>query len=449
MLRIVAVLVAIIILLFGFVIYLTRPFSNRVPLTTSNGISGMVQLNGPIPPNSSIALAAKLANSTDNYQIFASNLPATDEVTWNYLQANNDKAYEVQAYLQQSGQTIATSNPLTVTAPARGEVVSINYQTPPAASAAPANATLSGTVTVNGFIPAGSTIQLLGRAIGATEFSPVVNNIPAQSTQYISYATAVSGQLYDIQANLIGSTGLNIGQSSVITLSAPTNNAILQINSGAIPPPPAPSATPTSAGISGSIDLNGTAPANSSIVVLSRPSGTTNFNVILNGMQPIDQNSWQWLGAQIGQSYDLQAVLKQQNNNGTQTDLAASNIITTTAPSTNQVFTINSSYSLSGPNGNISITCGVHNSGPNNWTASVNFGSVVGAQSYWFQVGSTSGGSDLVNTQLNSTNNPNQTINVTLNDSISYYARYAYSNIQTTNWSNFSSFSNVATIHCP
>lgn len=446
MLRIVALLIAIIIVLVGAVIYFARPFSGRVPFSSAGGVAGVIKLNGPIPVNSSIALAAKKANTNDSYQFFTNNLPATDEVAWNYQQADNDQAYEIQAYLQQSGQNIATSDPLTVTAPAHNEEVVINYQS---ATAGSSNAVLAGTVTVNGYIPTGSTIQILGRKSGNTTFEPVITNLPAQATQYISYATAVSGQLYDVQAQLIGSTGLNLGQSGVITLSAPTNNAVLQINSGAVPPPPAPSATLISAGISGSINLNGTAPNNSSIVVLARPSGTSNYNVVLNGMQPIDQNSWQWLGAQAGQSYDLQAVLKQQNSNGTQTDVAASNQITVTAPATNQVFTINSSYQLGGPNGNISVSCGVHNSAQNNWTASVNFGSVVGAQSYWFQVGTTSGGSDLVNTQLNSTNNPNQTINVTLNDSVSYYARYAYANVQSNNWSNFSLFSNVTTIHCP
>ncbi len=135
------------------------------------------------------------------------------------------------------------------------------------------------------------------------------------------------------------------------------------------------------------------------------------------------------------------AVLKQHNANGTDTDIAYSSPVTIAAPAGSVVLSINSGVSLSAPGGPISVNCQQYNGGPNQntWNVVITFGTVPGAQSYWYQVGNTSGASNIVNTA-----NPSNTISTTFNNNTTYYARYAYANVGTTplgssEWSGFSS----------
>lgn len=206
------------------------------------------------------------------------------------------------------------------------------------------------------------------------------------------------------------------------------------------------SSTPTTSGssaISGVLYFNGTAPSGSSVVIAVRPhnSNSTPSQVPISGLNPSTGTTFTWQAAG-GSTYDMVAVLK-QTINGTITDIAQSPEYTLTAPTSNFQFTINVGYPMAAPTGNITVTCTTHYSN-NTWAATVNYPSVTGASTYWLQVGSTSGGTDLINLPTS-----NQSVGVTLNDSVTYYAQYSVASVSNPTAYQYSSFSSSQQIRCP
>ena len=471
-------LVAIVIIIFGLIFFdigflASKYIKPNVPFMNSasessgkqSGISGVVHLNGPIPPGSSISIGAKEHGSTSDYTIFVSGMTAVDDSAWNYAQAQEGKSYQLQAYLDLNGSHSAMSDPLTVSAPAAEEVLTINIESAPTASPTPA--TISGTLYINGYIPDGAVFDLLGRPYGSTgNYSVVVDNLSASVQRMLSYSNAVSGQKYEVKGQLLDVNGTVIGESPVVVISAPSDNAQVTINSSAQPPAgsvtPIGSVAPASSGspaasapasggstISGTINFNGSAPAGTSIVILAKATTDSNYNVVVNGVTPGNGSTWSWSGATPGTTYNMVAVLKGQTNNQN-IDYADSQTYTVAAPAQNQLFTLNTGISMGAPTGSVWVTCGTKGSN-NVWTGNtVNFTSVSGAQYYSFQVGSTSGGYDIANIQQAAQSTTNQTISVgNMNDSIIYYAQYAVSSVTNPTPAQMSPFSGVYNLKCP
>lgn len=436
----VAALLVVAALVYFFFIRTTPEPVVPPPANQPATVSGTFDLNGIPPAGSSITVSIRDVSATASAFVnLQGPLTATDSATWTYTEALTNHSYEVKGVLTNNGAVIGQADPIFLTAPAKNAVLRINVQSPPSTAAA----VITGTIQTNGYIPPGSLITVQGRVLGASQFTPVVKNLLASPNQVLTYANAVVNQKYEVQG-ILTNAGNVIGTSNIIVVTAPAAGELLQINSSAQAPA---TATPTNQSISGNITINGSVPPGGSVVVYSRPTGTTQFNVAVNNVSPADGATWTW-PAQSGQSYDLVAVLKQPESNGTQQDAATSNTVTVTAPAANVLFTLNSGFQLPGPTGAMTISCGTHSSA-NTWTASVNFASVTGAGSYWFQVGSSSGGSDLVNTTQNATNNPTQSVNINVNDSVTYYARYAYAPQAGAAQNQFSPFSYVQNIHCP
>lgn len=444
---------------------------------TATPITGTLGINGVIPQGATITLTAKTANSSAQEQVFAAGLPASDGEAWGFDSAVAGTAYEIQASMMQNGKIITESSPITVSAPADQETVVLNIESQ---SAKPtADAIISGNVIVNGYIPDGSTITVQGRQLGKNTFTTIAEGLPGQARQFLSYTTALSGVTYEVQANLIAADGTtNLGTSNTILVTAPAVNESVTINSTApapvtatptptvtptpivvtatsqpatptITPTPSPVPTPTPITISGSINFNGVTPPNSRIVVLQKVYNTQNYQVAVDNIPVIDGATWTWTGAQQATWYDLIAVLKQSQSNGTDQDLSTSAMMSVAAPASNVSFTLNSSFSLSAPSGPITVTCG--NLSGSNWNAQISFGPVSGAQAYWFQVGITNGGTELMNTAQNtSNNNGNQTIGASLQNGTTYYARYAYANVANANAGNsqYSPFTATTPLQC-
>lgn len=420
-------------------------------------ISGSFDINGVIPNGATITAYAKEANSNSKPQAFVAGLPVADQSIWSFSAGEENKNYTISAEIILNGTVIATSSPLTVTAPADEEVLTLNISSQnPTGSAV-----ISGNITVNGYIPTGSTITIQGRKLGAQTFTTVARNLPGQIRQFMSYATAVAGQTYEVQGSLISKSGDVIGTSSLITVTAPAANETLTINSSATVPTPQPTPTTSSnqpsptpqpqigGTISGNINFNGAAPANSRIVILTAPGNTSNYTVSVNNVTPADGSTWSWNTATPSTWYNVMAVLKQHNSDGTDTDIAYSSPVTIASPATGVVLSINSGVSLSAPGGPITVNCQQYNGGPNQntWNVAITFQSVPGAQSYWYQVGNTSGSNNVVNTA-----NQSNTVNTTFNNNTTYYARYAYANVPVASlgsneWSGFSSSTSLQCSH--
>jgi len=436
----------------------TNKFSNQNAV-----ISGVINVNGVVPNGATLSLTAKEIGSSQAVT-FESNVALQDGNTWAFDDAKENESYQIQAVVMQNGVQVDISGPITVTAPADDEILTLNLVSSDAPE--PQSAVISGNIQVNGYIPSGATITIQGRTLGEQEFTSVATGLTGQPTQFMSYATAIAGTTYEVQGQLIASDGItNIGTSSTLTVTAPALNETLTINSTAQPPvtptpqptstpvPQAATATPTSApvapvAISGSIDFNGVAPPNSRIVIFQKVYNSGNYQVAVDNITPTDGATWTWSSPAQSTWYDMIAVLKQRQSNGTDVDLSTSSMASVAAPATNVSFTLNSGFTLNAPSGNISVSCG--NLSGATWFATLSIGPDNGAASYWYQIGTTSGGVNLANSTQNVSGTSPLTVSVSLTNGTTYYVQYAYSTLQNLNAgsSQFSPFSQVKQIQC-
>lgn len=431
-------------------------------------ISGLIGFNGTVPAGATISIGQRPTGTKDQFNMVVQNLSAKDGVTWSWNGAKENESYDVQAFLIENGQQVEQSEILTVSAPATDEVLHLNSDAGPAPTPNPQTnqiqpVTISGTFDLNGYYTTNTTITILYKIQGqGRDYQVAASGVAARDKGAWNWGGALADTTYEMKARFISSTGANIGESPKIIVTAPATGEVLAINSTAQPPAPAPTSqaapvpqpTPAIQGgaISGTINFNGAVPANSSIVILAQTGGSGDYQVVVNGVQPSNGATWSWNGASAGQNYNLVAVLKQQNANNTQTDVARSQTMNTTAPAQNQQFTINSGVSLPAPqSSNISSICNSKNASNNTWSATLSFPSVANAQSYWYQIGTSSGSSNFLSTNQNAQNNPVQTLNVTINDSVVYYAQYAYSNVPNATWNSnsYSGFSPSYQFKCP
>lgn len=203
-----------------------------------------------------------------------------------------------------------------------------------------------------------------------------------------------------------------------------------------------------SSAISGSINMAGTAPAGTSVVIVARTNNTNEpFKTVVSGISPVSNTTWSWATANLGTTYDMIAILK-GSSNGVDTDYAASQTYVVSAPSLNQIFSINAASAPSAPSGAATITCGAK-AANNTWSANINFPSVGGAAYYKMQVGTTSGASDINNTSQAAQSGDNQIVNVTLNDSVLYYTQYSIANVLNPTAVQYSALSSSSTVKCP
>ncbi len=451
----IGIIVALLVVL-AFVVYFLLQKNEYTSSTDSPTVSGTFDVNGVVPQGSTIAIYKKVYNSDDKLTEAASGFAADDGGAWSIGDLETGESYEIVGQLMSGDKTIAVASPITVTAPATEETLVFNV---PGDISANRTVTVSGTVLVNGYIPAGSSVTLQSRVAGSSEWGDNVTELPATRSQVVSNPNAIEGQTYEVIGSLFNSSGQRIGSSQILTVTAPAANELLSINSQATPPAaPTPTGTantsptpvPGNSTISGTINFNGAAPANSRIVIFQKAAGQNNYTVAVNNVTPLNGTTWTWNGATNGTWYTMLAVLKQAQSNGTDQDIADSQTITVAAPASNQTFTINSGMSLPAPTGSMSIVCGNQNQGANTWNATVSFQAVPGAQSYWYQIGTSNGGSELLSQTQNSNGNPQQGVNATFNNGTTYYARYAYANVQNAQAgsSNFSAFSNTQSFVC-
>lgn len=331
-------------------------------------------------------------------------------------------------------------------------------------------ASIMGSISINGTIPAGSTLNIEARETGTWQYSTVLQNLPAKPSQTFSYTKATSGASYDMKVTLLDPTSKVIGESDSLTVPAPSLNVQFSLSpatpSATPTPKPIPSTTPTNstptsttavptltptptAGlttISGNISFQGVAPINSRIVILEKLANASSYLVAVDNLVPLNGTTWQWTSALSGNSYTVIAVLKQKSTDGkSDIDLATSAPTTVTAPATSIVLTVNSSYSLTKPTGTSSVTCVTYNSVPNNWNVTVNFPAFSGALSYWLEVGTTDGGFDLVNSYGSAL-----TASTVFKNNTTYFARYAYAAVAgvDTGSGQYSAFSDTTRLIC-
>jgi len=191
-------------------------------------------------------------------------------------------------------------------------------------------ATISGTLDLNGYIPPGATVAISKKQGDETQFTVVTDNIPATDGVNWSWSGASPGTGYELKA-ILQSDGKVLGESKIKQFSAPALNEELTINSKV------PSIESKTGKISGSIDLNGYIPPDSTIIVYAKRSDESQFSRIVSGITAKDNSLWSWNEAQVGSEYELKAQLLSGN-----VILSESDLLTLTAPADNEILRINS-----------------------------------------------------------------------------------------------------------
>lgn len=194
---------------------------------------------------------------------------------------------------------------------------------------------ISGTIDFNGTAPAGSTISIGLRASDNNNFDLVIQNIQPANGATWSFNEAKAGSRYQVQAYLV----LNqqtIASSPVLTVAAPALGQILSLNV----PAGYGSVSVAKSEVSGNFDINGYIPPKSVISVQARKTGDPNFTVVVSNLPVTDGSNWKWGDASSGVSYEIKAVVL--NNN---TVVTTSDTLKATAPSTNETLRIVSKYS--------------------------------------------------------------------------------------------------------
>ena len=338
--------------------------------------------------------------------------------------------YELRAELKIKGKTVQTSTSLSVSAPASDVALDIVSELD---APAPIDASLVGSIHLDGYVPPGSTLSIYSRPSGKGKFALAVSGIPAEDNVVWSWEKALSGETYDLETRLLDPSGKQISSTTPKTVTAPSSGLYFFVSSTAQP------ASATVSGISGQININGSILANGNITLGIRPTGTTTFTQVNGNIAALDGVVWSWPEAASGTQYDVQAYIWSGNN-----AYAQSTILTITAPSANNVLTINTQQLFGSPSQNtINVACSGSQNGLFQATINYNTGAnLLNPESFNIAVTSATSGSQVFNTSVSPTS-PTQPQSVTtpyvLVPNVTYYAQYAYS--QNTYGSAFSALS--------
>lgn len=448
----IGIIVIVAIVLVGGFLLLRNILDSSSSGNSNSAISGTFDVNGVLPDGSTITISKAEYDDGDKAadlesSVAAEDIPAEDGSSWTISNLDSGTTYVITADLMSEGETISSSNHLVVTAPASGEVLTFNIET----INGEANAEVSGTIVVNGFIPEGSTITTEGRVAGTSTFSVLAEGIAAKPVQTRSTDQAIAGESYDVVGVLYNASGQRIGQSDILVVTAPAKNEVLVINSSATPPAGGGTSPAPEEGndkISGTINFNGVAPADSRIVILQRENGQSDYQVAVDNVEPVDGATWTWDGAKHSVWYDIQAVLKQKQSNNTDKDIAESHPQSIAAPAEGVTLSINSGVSNPAPTKQVSMQCGSQSGDV--WNATLTLPRVDGAQTYWYQVGTSNGGNDKANTTVAADGNNDVQVSIQLENVKTFYFRYAYANVPDvgTGNSQFSPFSSTSQGSC-
>lgn len=416
-------------------------------------MTGTVSVNGYTQPGSTASILARTDVQTE-YQAIVQGLGFTTQDTpWSWAGAESGTLYRLKAIVYDvQGNEVAHSADSFAAAPGSNIFLSVvSSLTPPQ----PATVSLSGTVDVQGYIPQGSSVQVIGALAGSDSgLTPLQRNItPSDGTAW-QWNNARAGATYQLQAILVSSAGATIATGSLLTVVAPAADEQLTLVSTLTPPTtptPQPAQVtstpiPIQSGLTGSITLNGNIPSGSYLTLGVRPTGKGQFSQVASNLSATSGVVWSWYGAQSGVSYDIQAYLWVNNQ-----PYAQSQILTATSPSSGDSLTINAAPPLPQPQySSLNVTCNQQQS--NVFQAKINFnqqGNLPNPQSYQIIVTSASQGTQLLNTVVapgNAIQPQSLTTTFLFTPGATYYAQYAYA--QCTGCSTFSQLSPSVAFSC-
>jgi len=380
-----------------------------------------------------IKLMQRESGSDASFTDTGISIPFEDTAMWTWSGAEAGMTYDLRADVSYKNAFIKSSTIASTTAPSTGVAlrVSILATDIPDYIIEQTLVPISGSVQLNGYVPGGSLVKIFAREEGTQgDFIPVVNNLTAQNGAKWVWDTATAGTSYEMQAEMYTSTGTFIGESVYVVIAAPAQNEKFVINSTAVPPV-------SKATISGTVKVNGPIVQGSTVLLLQRKSGTSEYTEFQR-LPAQSQVSFTWNNAASGSIYDIQAALQVNEQNS-----STSNTATITAPASSLKLELNTNNSVSAPTQLPQISCGSPDAtGGHNVT--ISYPNVSQAKQYWIEAGTQPGLRDIFGEVVPAASNQSVDKNVYLKSDTNSYTRYAYSmcsdckvdDLQ--NWSGFS-----------
>jgi len=390
--------------------------------------------------------------SKDNFKETGVISNLQDNVQWSWAMADKGATYELVAQLRIDGKIVKTSDTIVASAPAIDQVltVTITWDDLPDYIVKDQSVAMGGTVRVDGYIPAGSVLSVMTKQDTETEYtSQWSSNSPKSSNGWL-WEKATPKAKYQIKA-LLTVTDRLIGESSPMTeLGLDTTDIDFSITSTEkiIEPTKAPQATAVpvqKASIRGSLIINGPLVADTSALIMWSPPGQnkwteiTRLKNLVNGSQ-----SWEWSDVRLGIAYEMTVALQVNENN-----IATAQNKTVTAPSNDVSFTINTGVNIQTPSNKPTLDSCTNNNN-NQWDANIVLPVNSSYGSYWLQVGTSKGGTQVYNDKMKGPTNDNYVrLSTRVNNAQSYFVRYAYSLCANcSSDANFSNFSDSQEINC-
>ena len=382
-----------------------------------SSISGNINFNGISPEdaqssNGEIVIMQRAHGTTGDFIKTDVTITSKDNANWTWTGALEGRSYDLRGDVYYEGQFIKSSDVETATAPSSGILLTFNIGIDdiPESILAENPVTISGTVEINGYVPSNSQVRIQTKRSTESAFTNATSDVVASDKAQWSWSDAEIGADYDIQAELV-SGGDVIGQSNVVSVTAPAANEILSIESTARPPV-------QRASISGVVHLKGPVDQNSTILMLQRRPGDAQYTEF-DRLPAIDNAKWDWKDAVAGQRYEITAALQVDENN-----TSSGNVINTTAPAKDETITIDTKLSLAAPKDKPSVDCGGKDSA-DGYNAKISYAKIDKAKKYHITVGTSSSGSDTAD-QTQIASNDDVALTVYIQKDKDYFSRYAY-----------------------
>lgn len=407
-------------------------------------------------------------------------IPLEERAGWSWHEALPGMHYEFQAVLYIDGQEIDRTDEQFVTAPAHNVQMAmvVTWHDLPDSVDRPETTVLGGMITLNGYVPNGSVLEVYALPDRENEYeieavssellrrSQLIGTIrePEASNEWL-WEAADPMEVYEVVV-VLRNRGQIIGESlQRVTADAGHRMLEFTVNSTVEDPNQQADAgeesllalgsaggrvlgttTTGNSTISGVVYVQGPEQEGTSLLMLWKKPGDANYQVINRYPYPAQAGTaWTWDGAQAGQTYEIMAVLQVNNANSS----TAPTPITAAAPATNVNFTLNTWYVMPAtPNQPSFQTC-LDRSG-NSWNAQISIPTVQNAQQYWVRVGTSAGTGNIWNQQFSArANNQPFIVKVPATENQQQFVQYSYATCdQCQGDDNFAPFSTPTGFTC-
>lgn len=373
----------------------------------------------------------------------------TDGAKWSWADAKQGVTYDFVATLVIDGKEVTRSAVESATAPATsvGLTLTVTWKDLPESSVDDSQKTISGTVSVHGYIPSGAkeVIKVAKSSDRSEPNSDIVLDPQYETVQTFAgsvesawkWTEALSRVDYLVLAELYDASGTLIGSSHIVEAVVPQDKLALTIQSKATAPV-------TKVTISGTVKINGSYENDSEIVMESRRNGEGGFSVF-DTFPAESSRDWKYTDADNGVPYEIRATLKRKGS-----EVAMSSRASVTAPATKVQVKLDTGMDVSAPAQKPELTECKDRDNDSGYDAKLTFPSVEGARSYWLHVGKSKDSWDRYNEPVTlEKDGASYTLKIKVDGERYYYTQYAQSRCgECETKDSFSDFSDTLKFYC-